>query len=348
MAFPFIQKRPGKHHLSRSFFNMLSTKSPAIQKWIDQYISDNPPRAKSVVMTVFGDTITPHGGEVWLGSLIELLAPLGINDRLVRTSVFRLAAEDWLEARREGRRSLYALTGSGLRRFERAFQRIYFPSVQWQGAWTIVMATAENLGAAQRGTLRKELLWEGFGVVAPGVFAHPGGKADSLEEILERVGVSGKVFVCSASPSSMAGARPLSDLIAHAWQLDSVVERYRGFIQQFDMLPTLIRKKASLDPEQAFAIRTLLIHAFRRVQLHDPQFPPELLPADWPGTTAYELCAQIYQSVCPDAERFVAATLQREDEQAGVASEDFYLRFGALPATGNAVPERLAAASAGG
>jgi hypothetical protein len=28
---------------------------------------------------------------VWLGSLIELLAPFGDNDRLLRTSVFQLA-----------------------------------------------------------------------------------------------------------------------------------------------------------------------------------------------------------------------------------------------------------------
>ncbi len=60
----------------------------------------NPPRAKSLVMTLFGDVITPHGGEVWLGSLIELLAPFGISDRLVRTSVYRLAEEGWLDAER--------------------------------------------------------------------------------------------------------------------------------------------------------------------------------------------------------------------------------------------------------
>lgn len=79
-------------------------------------MATDPPRSKSVVMTVFGDSIAPHGGAVWLGSLIELLAPFGISDRLVRTSIFRLADEGWLEARRDGRSSLYTLTDSGLRR----------------------------------------------------------------------------------------------------------------------------------------------------------------------------------------------------------------------------------------
>jgi phenylacetic acid degradation operon negative regulatory protein len=40
-----------------------------------------------------------------LEALIDLLAPLGINERLVRTSVFRLAREGWLKAKPIGRRA---------------------------------------------------------------------------------------------------------------------------------------------------------------------------------------------------------------------------------------------------
>ena len=41
--------------------------------------------------------------------MIELLGPLGVGDRLVRTSVFRLVQEGWLTASREG---LHLLTRS--------------------------------------------------------------------------------------------------------------------------------------------------------------------------------------------------------------------------------------------
>ena len=34
-----------------------------------------------------------------LAGLIRLLAPFGINERLVRTSVFRLARDGWLKAK---------------------------------------------------------------------------------------------------------------------------------------------------------------------------------------------------------------------------------------------------------
>jgi phenylacetic acid degradation operon negative regulatory protein len=306
-------------------------KNLPIDNWIRQCMANDPPRSKSVVMTVFGDAITPRGGAVWLGSLIALLAPFGISDRLVRTSVFRLAEEGWLEATRQGRRSLYTLTASGLRRFERAYQRIYSPTeLRWDGSWTLVLTAPEIISAGQRARLRKELLWEGFGMVAPGVFVHPGGKSAALEEILARAGAAEKVFVCSAEESQQVSTRPLSDLVEHCWQLEKMVEDYRRFIRRFEPLLKLLKKRSALDPEQAFAIRTLLIHAFRRVQLHDPQLPLELLPKQWPGTAAFELCHRIYQLTYKEAEQYILEALQREEESVPEAASYFFQRFGGL------------------
>lgn len=294
-------------------------------------MASEPPRSKSVVMTLFGDAITPHGGKVWLGSLIELLAPFGISDRLVRTSVFRLAEEGWLEAAREGRRSLYALNPSASRRFERAYQRVYAPSDRdWNGQWTLLFATSGAITAEQRAGLRKELLWEGFGMIAPAVFGHPNATPEVLEELLDRVGVRSSVFVCSTAESDLVSARPLRDLIEQCWELASVVADYQQFIKYFSALPKLLNARDALDPEQAYVIRMLLIHTFRRVQLHDPQLPLALLPDSWPGKTAYELCHEIYQATYRDAEQYIIDTLQREDEAAPDAAAYFYQRFGGL------------------
>ena len=300
-------------------------------KWIQQFLETDPPRAKSVTMTVFGDSIAPHGGAVWLGSLIALLSPFGISDRLVRTSVFRLAEEGWLESRREGRRSLYALTAVGLHRFEHAYRRIYArPSQQWSGTWTLVIAATDTISATERGTLRKELLWEGFSMIAPGVFARPTGNAEVLEEIFSRTGLSGKLSVCEASELNQLRTRPLSDFIEQGWELESVMKNYQHFIKQFGTLVKLFGAQAIIDPEQAFVIRTLLMHAFRRIQLHDPLLPLELLPDGWPGTAAYELCRQIYQLTYASAEQHLITTLRREDENAPTAAPYFRQRFGGL------------------
>lgn len=294
-------------------------------------MAHNPPRAKSVVMTLFGDVIRPHGGALWLGSLIRLLAPFGISDRLVRTSVFRLAEEGWLSAQREGRRSLYTLKSAASRRFERAYKRIYSPSyLAWDGQWTLLFATPGSISAKQRADLRKELAWEGFGAISPMVFVHPNPNHETLDEILHRAHVKEQIFAATMTHSELLAGRPLPALVQQCWELDSIAADYKRFIGWFSSLPQLIATQSTLDPELAFVIRTLLIHEFRRVQLHDPQLPIELLPTPWAGKTAYELCGEIYRLTYEKAEQYILSTLRLEDAHAPAAAPYFYERFGSL------------------
>jgi phenylacetic acid degradation operon negative regulatory protein len=299
-------------------------------EWIAHFLASDPPRSKSLVVTIFGDTVAPHGGTMWLGSLIELAAPFGVNDRLLRTSVFRLAQEGWLVANRDRRRSAYAILPQALPRFERANRRIYGPlEVHWDGTWTLVMATGGGIEAPVRAALRKELLWEGYAQLCPGVFGHPASDSAVLDDLLNRTGALHKVFACSASSLPDVGGRSLPELVAEGWDLSDVSAGYEQFIEQFSPLLAL-QTEAAIAPEQAFVIRTLLIHAYRRVQLHDPMLPVELLPDPWPGARAYELARTLYRAVQGGAEQHVMAVMKKEDEHAPVADAAFYQRFGGL------------------
>ena len=300
-------------------------------EWIAHFLATEPPRSKSLVMTIFGDAIAPHGGASWLGSLIELLAPFGVNDRLLRTSVFRLVQEGWLVARRDGRRSAYAIMPAALPRFERANRRIYAPpTAHWDGSWTLLLAAASVIDAPTRTQLRKELEWEGYAQVAQGVYGHPSGSAEVIEEIMARAGVKGKLLVCRAREFDMVSTRPLRELAAEGWDLAEVVQGYRRFGEQFAPLLSLLQSGEQLAPEQAFVVRTLLIHAYRRVQLHDPMLPIELLPDPWPGSEAYALARSLYRLTQASAELHVNSALRREDAEAPEADAAFYQRFGGL------------------
>lgn len=303
--------------------------------WIADFLASDPPRSKSLVVTIFGDAIVPHGGMVWLGSLIELLAPFGVNDRLLRTAVFRLAQEGWLGAQRDGRRSSYAITPPAMARFVHAYRRIYAPlNVHWDGSWTLILNGDGALDAAERSAVRKELLWEGYSVIAPGIMGHPAADGPALDELLKRLGVAGKLFVVQGKTMRQVCGRPLSELVADGWDVSGVAQGYDQFIAQFEPLLAALKSAAANDdavtPQQAFVVRTLLIHAYRRVQLHDPQLPVELLPTPWPGALAYELARSIYLAVYAAAEQHIDATLRREDPAAPAAEPAFFDRFGGL------------------
>lgn len=302
--------------------------SPA--KWIEQAIKGDSLRAKSLVMTIFGDSIAPHGGTVWLGSLIELLAPFDVNDRHVRTSVFRLTEEGWLESARSGRRSSYAITSEALKQFSKAYRRVYAPlEPVWDGYWMLLFAPSSDIVPSKRTSLRRELLWEGFGMLSPGVYASPVVEDGVVADILRRFGLQDQLFVVKAKDLPGTGGKSLGKAVEEAWPLQEVKDDYERFIVQFAPLaPSLAGR--DVTPEQAFVIRTFLIHEFRRVQLHDPKLPAELLSLNWPGKEAYTICSEIYRKTYAAAERHLVAALQREDESAAEAAPYFYNRFGGL------------------
>jgi len=342
------------------------TKKSSPATWIEQEKNAEPLRAKSLVMTLFGDAIAPHGGKIWLGSLIELMAPFGVSDRLVRTSVFRLTEEGWLASARNGRRSAYSITDDALRRFGQAYRRVYAPlEPAWDGCWVLLFAThadvaparrtlfrkqlawegfgmiapgvyahpapePDAVGAPARRTLfRKQLAWEGFGMIAPGVYAHPAPEPDAIGSLLQRFDLQQQLFVTSARDLPGALGKPLAAAVGETWALDEVRNGYLRFIERFEPLARTVGK-GNITPEQAFMIRTLLIHAFRRVQLHDPKLPSSLLPQAWPGNESYALCREIYRQVYEAAQGWLLATLRREDETVAEAAPYFYERFGGL------------------
>ena len=53
----------------------------ALATVIRELLQAHPPRAGSLAITLFGDTVSQQGNSVWLGSLVEALAPLGMNER---------------------------------------------------------------------------------------------------------------------------------------------------------------------------------------------------------------------------------------------------------------------------
>src|SRR5215831_12965931 len=147
-----------------------------------------PLRSGALLITLWGDALAPRGAAVTLGSLIRLAQPFGLNERLVRTSVGRIARRGLISARRAGRRSEYRLTAQGRRLFAAATRRIYGPAPpHWSGRWTLVLLP--RISSTRRERLREELRWLGYGSLSGGVFAHPARSLSESRRELASLGV---------------------------------------------------------------------------------------------------------------------------------------------------------------
>jgi phenylacetic acid degradation operon negative regulatory protein len=306
-------------------------KNRALGQWIEKELAERLIRANSLIITIYGDMISIHGGTVWLGSLIKLVMPFGINARMVRTNVFRLSAEKWLIAEKIGRRSFYSLTASGKRRFEHAHRRIYDETrPAWQGEWLLVVIPAVGLTTAQREALRKELIWEGYGSIAPGAMVFPSAERDSLLELLQTTGMHDRVVIIQGQTLGALAGKPLKEMVSEGWNLARVAQEYQGFTERFRSVARTLNGSPVLEPEQCFMIRTLLMHEFRRVQLRDPLLPRQLLPTDWPGDTARAMCREIYMLCQQKTEEHLMTVLETADGPLPPAAPEFYSRFGGI------------------
>lgn len=300
-----------------------------VEELVTEFRALRPIRAGSLIITVYGDAIAPRGGTVWLGSLIKLLAPLGLNQSLVRTSVFRLSKEGWLTSQQLGRRSFYSISEAGRRRFASAFRRIYARSYgRWDGQWRL--AITSQVDSAQREVLRRELGWMGFGAIAPGVMAHPMVDMESVTNLLQELGVKEQTIIMSACLDSASSLQALRHLVQGCWNLEQLAQSYQRFLDRFRPVWKALENAQELEPEQCFMVRTLLIHEYRRILLRYPQLPDELLPADWAGASARLLCRNLYRVSQALAEQYLSRVLQTANGPLPEPAPYFYERFGGL------------------
>jgi len=296
---------------------------------ITRFQEQTPIRASSLIITLYGDAIEPHGGTVWLGSLIQLLEPIGINERLIRTSIFRLTKEGWLTAEKVGRRSYYSLTGTGRRRFDKAFKRVYNSTVPaWDGSWCLVMLT--QLAQDKRKQVREELEWQGFGAISPVLLACPRSDRADVNATLQDLGALEETIVFETTAQDVLASKALRLQVRESWRIEELATHYSEFIQLFRPLWQALREQENPLPADCFLARVLLVHEYRKLLLRDPQLPDELLPGDWEGRAARQLCRNIYRLIFAKAEKWLNSALETADGPLPDVGESFYRRFGGL------------------
>jgi phenylacetic acid degradation operon negative regulatory protein len=242
-------------------------------------------KLRSIVFDLFGEYIRYDGGEIGLRALVELLAPFGISEDVVRVLMARLRKEGWFESSRIGRQSRYSLTDEGWHLLDTGRERIFErPPEPWPGEWCMAIYSIPESARASRDRLRKTLSWLGFGPLAASAWISPHDRRDQVTEAWKDE-TDGRLQLLMARSGGLDEDR---EMAARCWDLDALNDEYAEFLTTWEPKVAAWQRR---QPEGAEALveRTRLIHEYRMFPFKDPGLPPELLPVGWRGRQAHDL-----------------------------------------------------------
>ncbi|OUR83789.1 hypothetical protein A9Q75_03975 [Colwellia psychrerythraea] len=306
------------------------TKTSKLNLTIKQHIKKSSISCTSMVVTIFGDTVSQHGSWLWLSSLIKTLEPLGFNDRQVRTSVYRLVQSNWLQVNKVGRCSYYCFTDFAMAHYEKAARRIYAADqADWNENWILVLPI--SVPEDKKEEFRKSLLWQGFNTLVSGLYAHPSCDASSLDEAIHELGLAGNVIILNGSIADLNSQSVIKSLIKDRWKLSALETSYRDFLNFYrplcQQLLNTQDKSEQLSTTDCFLLRAILIHDYRRILLRDPDFPQAMLTQGWVGYEAHDLVKRMYKTLVEPSTTYIGENMNNAQGKLPEASNKFFQRF---------------------
>lgn len=222
-------------------------------------------RVWSLIITIFGDAVLPRGGTAPSTALADLTGAMGVKPEAFRVALSRLTRDGWIERTRTGRRSFYRLSQKGMDTFGQASTRIYATAPATVDHWQLV--------------------------------SHPGGDGpDGFAEVAPRLWLGPAGLAAPRDALSVEGALTALPDWARAATADPDVTRgYAALAPVLDGVAANIAANPP-DPLLAAAIRTLVIHQWRRLLLRHHDWPVSVLPGGWQG----EVCRSRVQALLTD------------------------------------------------
>jgi phenylacetic acid degradation operon negative regulatory protein len=253
------------------------------------------------VFDLFGDYLRYRGGAVRLRSLIALMDCFDVPEATVRVVAARMRKEGWLDGRREGRETVYALTDDAWRLLDEGRSRIFTREPgPWDGRWHMVIYSVPETERALRERLRKRLSWLGFGLLSASTWISPHNRVRQIrEEFAEHSAV--RIDVLHARSEGAAADR---DMAARSWDLVGLNKDYGELLDRYR--PRLAGYRAGeIRGREALVERMRLIHDYRMFPFRDPDLPPELLPEGWTGRAAHDVFLEAHGLLRAEAEAHV-------------------------------------------
>jgi phenylacetic acid degradation operon negative regulatory protein len=262
--------------------------------------------ARSALFDLYGDHLARRGSRAPVASLVRLLAPLGITEPAARTAVSRMVRQGWLAPVRCGPGLAgYALTPRAASRLDEAAERIYRRGdLAWDGQWHVLVVERIR-DRARRGRVRAGLGYLGYAPLDETTWISPRPSVE-LDALFEAERLRAERFLASYDGDARG-------LLARTWDLDGLARAYQRWLTQAHELIAAVGPDAA-DPA-VFALRSSLVHEWRKFLFTDPGFPAALLPPNWPGHQAARVFQAESARLMPGASRFVDCCLRIDDPE---------------------------------
>lgn len=145
----------------------------------------------------------------------------------------------------------------------------------------------------------RRLRFLGFGSVQDSVWVSPHDHAEEVEVLLGELGVAEFATLFQARIGAASG---LPAMVARAWDLSGLVERYEAFVAEFKPYRS-VRARKRLPDSEAFLVRTRLVHLFRGFPFVDPELPEELAPVSRARARAVATFHDLYGGLAEASQR---------------------------------------------
>ncbi len=257
-------------------------------------------KPRAIVFDLFGDYVRYAGGEAPLQVLVDLLGDFGVPASTSRVVMARLRREGWLDTRRDGRTTAYALNDRSWQLLDAGRRRIFEPARgPWDGLWRLVIYSVPETNRGARDRIRKRLAWLGFGPLASSSFVSPHAR---LDEAAHQLASETSVRLDLLEARSRGRDVDL-DMVGRCWDLTIL---QADFVAEREALQARLARYRSVPPigRDALVERIRLVAGYRRLPFRDPDLPAELLPRGWAGRDVHELFLEAYGLLGPEAQRY--------------------------------------------
>ena len=267
-----------------------------------------PPQPQDLVITLLADNVRRRNDEVWSGGLVRLLGDFGFSVGASRVALARLVQRGLISRVKSGRMVAYRLTERSELLMSEGDRRIFGLGDNdfADDIITVLWHALSEEHRLQRARLARRLRFLGFGPVQDATWIAAGDHQEELVDIVSDLGIADFIGALVGHPPESLSLRPF---IERTWDLPALHERYEAFVRMFSSVGTASGRRR-LSDEQAFLIRTRMMHTFRQF----PSLDPSIKPGSPQRTRAISLFREVYDGLREGAHRhFDLVVAQQSD-----------------------------------